>query len=155
MCFLLLWFVLLPTKDKLSNLRATVNAMTKEYEETRKIQSQYNTLKRETDPVMKRILQRRKDFDLSAFVAETEQKQNFSRTREIPVRPTAYGDFEKRSSTFLYDDKSINQIVEFVTGIEKPENVIGIEFLRVTPKSASDRSHLKLEIKLATVVATK
>jgi hypothetical protein len=150
--FLLIWFALLPKRHSLNELKASVRAMTDELEEIGKIESQYNRLKIETDPVMNRIQQRRKDFNISSFVMETENRLNFSRTREIPARPTTYGNFEKRGATYIYSDKSLRQIMEFIGEIEKPENVVGIESLRITPKSTTQRSQLELYIKLFTVV---
>jgi hypothetical protein len=154
-CFLLVWFVLLPKRESLANLKSSVRAMQGELEELRTIESQYNRLTVETEPVMNRLDRRRKDFDLSAFVAETENRLNFIRTREIPLRPTTHGDFEKRSATFIYSDKTLRQIVEFLQEIENPDNVVGIETLRITPKSATERSLLELNVRLFTVVRTK
>jgi len=154
-CFLAYWFVLLPQKGELANVRARVRAMSDEYKEIRKIQGQYSRLKRETDPVMQRILRRRKDFDLSAFVAESENQQNFKRTREYPPSRDSHGNFDKTTARFRYDDKSLDQIVQFLKVIEEPENVITIGSLTITPKSTSDPSRLNLEFKLATVVPAK
>ena len=94
----------------------------------------------------------RRQFDLSAFVAETEERLNFTRTREIPSRPTTEGDFERQSATFIYTDKTLRQIAEFLQEIEKPDNVVGIETLRITPKNAAERSLLELYVKLFAVV---
>ena len=152
--FLSLYLVLGPEKDKLSALKATVRAMTKEYEDLRRIEAQHNLLKRETDPVMQRILRRKKDFELSSFVAATEGRLNFARVREVPSRRTPYGDFETQSSTFYYRDKKLHQIIQFIESIDQPENVISLESLRIKPKT-SDRSMLELDIKLATVVRVK
>jgi len=152
--FVGVWFVLRPARDNLDELKAAVRAMDKEYKEIQKIEAQHRILKEETDPVMQRILQRRKGFDISAFMAETEARLNFTRTRETPLRPTPYGDYEKRSSTFFYDDKTLDQIVQFLKEIEKPENVLGVEYVRIQPKT-TERSKLSLEIKLATVVPVK
>ncbi len=151
-CFLVIWFVLLPKREHLENLKAQVRAMSNELEEIKKIEAQYNRLSGETEPVMEKIQRRSKDFDLSAFAMETERKLNFSRTREIPARGTPYGKFEKRGSTYIYNDKTLRQIVEFIQQIEKPDNVVGIESLRITPKSTTQRSLLELYVKLFTVV---
>ena len=153
--FLVVWFVLLPKREALGTLKAEVRDMQGKLGELRKIESQYNRLQTETAPVMNRLDRRRKDFDLSAFVAETENRMNFTRAREIPSRPTTHGDFEKRSATFIYSDKTLRQIVEFLQEIENPDNVVGIETLRITPKSATERSLLELYVKLFTVVRTK
>jgi len=151
-CFLVILFVLSPKKKELNELKASVRAMTNELEEIKKIEAQHNRLKGETDPVMQKILQRRKDFKLSGFVADTEDRLNFSRTREIPARTTTHGNFEKRGATYIYSNKTLRQIVGFLEEIEKPDNVIGIESLRITPKSTTQRSQLELYIKLFTVV---
>lgn len=153
-CFLVGWFLVRPQWDELGRLKTEVQRMSSEYDQIRKIERQYNVLKRETDPVMHRILQRRKDFDLLSFVAETENKLNFGRMRHIPAPATAHGDFEKRSSSFLYRDKKLHEIVDFLKEIAKPENVVNIETLRITPKT-SDRSQLEMDVKLSTVVPTK
>ena len=153
--FLVVWFVLMPKRETLATLKSSVRAMRGELEELRKIESQYNRLKIETDPVMNRLDRRRKDFDLSAFVAETENRMNFTRAREIPSRPTTHGDFERRSATFIYSNKTLRQIVEFLQEVEKPDNVVGIETLRVTPKTATERSQFELYVKLFTVVRTR
>lgn len=153
--FLVVWFVLLPKREALATLKSEVRDMREKLQELSKIESQYKRLTVETKPVMDRLDRRRKDFDLSAFVAETENRLNFTRAREIPSRPTTHGDFERRSATFIYSDKTLRQIVEFLQEIEKPDNVVGIETLRITPKSATERSLLELYVKLFTVVRTK
>jgi Tfp pilus assembly protein PilO len=152
--FLGLWFVLGPQREKLSALKTTVRAMNKEYEDLRRIEAQHNLLKRQTDPVMQRILRRKKDFELSSFVAATEGQLNFSRTREVPARQTPYGDFETQASTFYYRDKKLHQIIQFIETIDRPENVISLDSVRIKPKT-SDRSMLELDMKLATVVRAK
>jgi hypothetical protein len=154
-CFLVVWFAVRPARDKLAELKAVVRSMTDQYKEIQRIEAQHRSLKRETEPVMQRILQRRKGFDLSAFMAETEARLNFARTRETPLGRTPYGDFEKRTSTFFYDDKSLDQVVGFLKELEKPENVIGVENVRVWIKSPTERSKLNLELRLATVVPVK
>jgi len=152
--FLVLWFVLQPTWGERSRLKQEVRRMTGEYEEIVRIERQYKLLKRETDPVMQKILQRRKDFDLSAFVAEKEDQLKFERLREFPPGRSTYGNFEKRTSRFRYESKALHQIAEYLTEMEKPENVISIETLRITPNQ-SDRSQLSLDISLVTVVPVK
>jgi len=154
-CFLMYWFVLVPQREELASLQAAVGAKEDDYKEIQKIEAQYNLLKRESDPIVRRILQRRKDFDLSAFVAETENKQNFTRDRAFPPDKTTYGKFEKNTCRFRYKDKALHQIVAFLKEIEKPENVVTVELLTINPSSTSDPSRLGLEIRLATVVPVK
>jgi len=151
-CFVLYWFIILPKREDLRDLKESVEKLRAQHQEVERIRAQHNLLKKETDPVMQKILQRKKDFDLSAFVAETEKLQKITRNRETTLRPTTYGNFEKQTSVFTYEDNSLYQIVEFLKEIEKPENVISIESLTIRPKSAADPSRLNLEIRLATLV---
>ncbi len=151
-CFVTYWFVLVPEREELASLQAAVRAKTEEYKEIQKIEAQHNLLKRESAQIVQKILQRRKDFDLSAFVAKTENDQNFTRERAFPPNRTTYGKFEKSACRFRYKDKALHQIVAFLKEIEKPENVITVELLTINPASTSDPSRLGLEIRLATVV---
>jgi Tfp pilus assembly protein PilO len=151
-CFLAYWFVLSPQRDKLKTLKSAVVGMTREYKEIQRIEAQYQRLKRQTDPIMYRVLQRPKNFDLSTFIAETERLQNFTRRQELSPRTVAYGKFEKQISSFRYEDKSLIQIVDFLRAIKKSENVIAIESLTITPHSPADPSRLNVNLKVATVV---
>jgi len=153
-CFLSYWFVIVPKREELKSLKDRVLRMTKEYEQIGSIEKQYNRLTSETESVKQRIGRRGTDFDLSAFVAEKEKQQNFTRTTQSPPHSEAYGDFEKQTSTFSYQNKSLDQIVEFLKQVEKPENVVSIEWLAFKPKP-TDPSQLSLDIRLATVAERK
>jgi len=151
-CFLTYSFALSPQREELRNLKGQVRSLSDEYDKIEKIEANYMRLKEEADPIVRKVLQRRKDFDLSTFVAETEKLQNFSRFRGNPPSTTAQG---KQTCSFSYQDKTLYQIVEFLKQIEKSEHVVGIELLKITPKSASDPSRLNVDIRLVTVVPAK
>ncbi len=154
-CFLVYLFVLSPNMKELKALKSVVVRLEEQYKEIGRIEKQYNRLKRETDPVRTKILERGEGFDQSAFVTRTERLQNFTRQRQTPPHSETYGNFEKHSSTFSYTDKTITQIKEFLQEIEKPENVIAVESLAIRPSKPSDPSLLKLDVRLATVVPVK
>lgn len=151
-CFLTYWFVLLPKRQELKNLKAAVRSMSDEYQEVRKIEAGYQRLKRESDPVMNRIVRRGKDFDFLDFVAKTEEAKGFANSGVVSHRAESYGNYEKRSSTFSYHDRGLQEIVGFLKEIENPNNVIAVESLTIRPRSSSDPSKLSLDLKLATVV---
>ncbi len=153
-CFLAYSFVIVPKRADLNYLKARVREMTSNYKEIRDIEGEYNRLKKDTDPILHGIQQRRADFDLSAFVAEVEKNQNFTRTRGNPPLQTPYGDFAKQSCGFSYQSKTLPEIVEFLKRIESPENVITIEWLIVRPKT-SDPHQMDFDVRLATVVPLK
>ena len=138
----------------LTTLKSVVRRRSEEYASIGRIEAQFKQVTRETDPVKNRIAQRG-SFDLSAFVATTERLQNFTRQRQTPPQSETYGDFEKVTSTFTYTDKTLTQIKDFLKEIEKPENVVSVEWGSILPASARDPSRLKLDIRLATVVSAK
>jgi hypothetical protein len=154
-CFLSYSFVLSPKRKELKDLKSVVLRLEQQHEEIGRIERQYNELKRDSDPLRERILQRQKGFDLSAFVATTERLQNFTRQRQTPPHSETYGNFEKHSSTFTDNDKTLPQIKDFLREIEKPENVVSVEWLAIVPANPRDPSRLKLDIRLATVVPAK
>jgi len=112
---------------------------------------EYESLVQERDLLRKKIKERDVNFSLAREVSEIQNQLGFPSRRIDPERPrTKFEKYTQVGTRISYTGKALNEIVNFLYEVEKPERGIIVENFRLEPL-AKDRGRFNFNIKLYSV----
>jgi hypothetical protein len=118
--------------------RSLINAQ-KEYRDALDLRDRYQRLGRDIEERKRHIAQRDPNFDLLTFIGEVEGKAAFGhQSVTSPIRRSfANEKYLRTRVTFTYGDKSLRDVVRFLTEIENPKHGIIINYIELEADQAT------------------
>ncbi|MCW5204091.1 hypothetical protein VU12_14280 [Desulfobulbus sp. US4] len=127
--FILVQFVFFPLLDQRKRLAKGIGIKEKGLAEMRAMQTGISQLSHRSDTLEQRVAERRKDFDLFAFL---EKKSTAARVKENisymkPSDPSGEGSLRQVTVEMKFKSIKLDRLVAFLELIESPQHIVELK----------------------------
>ena len=154
MLFLLFTFGIKPLGERIVELKTQIETLEKEYTVIAAMAGQYDARIGEREKLKKKIKDRDPNFNLPQEITKIDTKLNFKYTSlKRHKEHKKLNIYAYYGATVIYKDKSLEEIVNYLYEIEKPEYGIIVDEFKLTPKKSKrgERDLLDFDIDLYSV----
>jgi len=149
--FLLYFFLVSPQLKRISSLKDRIDKLQKTYQNALTIVDEYELLVAERDQLKKKLLDQDPNFNLSLEVSKIETMLDFKNNSLRPgTKPQLFDVYSRSWADVKYQDKSLDEIVNYLYELEKPEHGIIVEKFRLEPL-VKNRENFNFNINLYSV----
>jgi cell division protein FtsB len=148
--FLLYFFVVAGMVARKSQIETKVEREREKETLLSQYVTEYESLRVERDQLRNKIKERDENFSLAREISEIQSQLSFPSQTAKPGKPSTKFDSYIQSKTSInYKGKTLDQIVNFLYALEKPERGIIVENFRLQP--SKDRKQFTFSINLYSV----
>jgi len=152
--FLLYTFGIKPLGERIAELKKQIEDLGKEYIVIAARADQYDERIREREELKKKIKDRGSNFNLPQEITKIDTKLNFKYTSlKRHKEHKKLNIYAYYGATVIYKNKSLEEIVNYLYEIEKPEYGIIVDEFKLTPQKSKrgNRDLLNFDIDLYSV----
>jgi hypothetical protein len=143
------------TGGRFGDAKTSLLKAKREYRDAVKLREDYERWGREIEERKNRIAQQDPGFDLPSFIAGVERDLkpafNHKSVTSPTRRPLAGGKYSRTRLTYIYDSKSIGDIVRYLYEIENPKHGIIITSIKLRTRDETVGDSFTMTITLSVV----